>query len=106
MVAQVTDLLMNQRFDGTVGVVTPFRAQANMILERVAQRVPSNVFNRAQLIVDTAHGFQGDERDIVLFSPCISRDLPSGAHNFLKNTENLFNVDSLVTRGFRVGTGE
>ena len=92
VVAQVIDLLMNQRFDGTVGVVTPFRAQANMILERVAQRVPSDVFNRAQLIVDTAHGFQGDERDIVLFSPCISRDLPSGAHNFLKNTENLFNV--------------
>ena len=92
VVDQVVDLLMNQRFDGTVGIVTPFRPQANMIWERVAQRVPSDVRNRAQLIVDTAHGFQGDERDIVLFSPCVSRDLPSGAHNFLKNTENLFNV--------------
>ena len=92
VVEQVTDLLVNQRFDGTVGVVTPFRAQANMIWERVAQRVPSDVSNRAQLIVDTAHGFQGDERDIVLFSPCVSRDLPVGARNFLKNTENLFNV--------------
>ena len=92
VVEEVIDLLMNQRFDGTVGVVAPFRAQANMIWERVAQRVPSDVSNRAQLIVDTAHGFQGDERDIVLFSPCVSRDLPVGAHNFLKTTDNLFNV--------------
>ena len=92
VVEQVTDLLVNQRFDGTVGVVTPFRAQANMIRERVAQRVPSDVSNRAQLIVDTAHGFQGDERDIILFSPCVSSDLPVGTRNFLKNTENLFNV--------------
>ena len=92
VVDQVVDLLMNQPFDGTVGIVTPFRPQKDMIWERVERRVPSDVRNRAQLIVDTAHGFQGDERDIVLFSPCVSRDLPSGAHNFLKNTENLFNV--------------
>ena len=83
---------MNHGFDGTVGVVTPFRAQANKISERIAELLPEDVSNRAQLIIDTAHGFQGDERDIILFSPCISRDLSHGAHNFLKNTENLFNV--------------
>ena len=92
VVDQLVDLLMTQRFDGTVGIVTPFRPQANMIWERVARRVPSDVRDRAQLIVDTAHGFQGDERDIVLFSPCVSRNLPRGAHSFLQNTENLFNV--------------
>ena len=89
---QVVHLLMEQKFDGTVGVVTPFRPQANLILERVAQHVPADVFNRAHLIVDTAHGFQGDERDIVFFSPCVSSDLPDGARGFLKNTSNLFNV--------------
>ena len=89
---QVVHLLMEQKFDGTVGVVTPFRPQANLILERVAQHVPADVFNRAHLIVDTAHGFQGDERDIVYFSPCVSSDLPDGARGFLKNTSNLFNV--------------
>ena len=83
---------MTKRFDGTVGIVTPFRPQANTIWERVAQRVPSDVRDRAQLIVDTAHGFQGDERDIVLFSPCVSRDLPNGSLSFLRNTDNLFNV--------------
>ena len=69
MVDHVVDLLVNQGFDGSVGVVTPFRPQANMIRERISQRVPADVINRAQLIVETAHGFQGDERDVVLFSP-------------------------------------
>ena len=92
VVNQVVNLLMNQKFDGTVGVVTPFRPQKNAILERIVQQVPADVFNRAQLIVDTAHGFQGDERDIVFFSPCVSNDLPDSARNFLKITSNLFNV--------------
>ena len=92
VVGQVADLLVNQKFDGTLGVVTPFRAQANIIHERIRQRVPADMLDRTQFVVDTAHKFQGDERDIILFSPCISRDLPSGSRNFLKNTENLFNV--------------
>ena len=92
VVNQVVHLLVDQHFDGTVGVVTPFRPQANIILERIVQRVQAEVVNRAQLIVDTAHGFQGDERDIVLFSPCVTNDIQDGARNFLKNTSNLFNV--------------
>ena len=92
VVEQLIDLLMNHRFDGTVGVVTPFRAQANKISERIAERIPEDVRNRAQLIIDTAHGFQGDERDIILFSPCVSKELSRGAQNFLKDTGNLFNV--------------
>ena len=92
IVKQLERLLVDQKFDGTVGVVTPFRPQANKIKELLAQRVSADIFNRAQLIVDTAHGFQGDERDIVLFSPCVTNDLPDGARNFLSNTSNLFNV--------------
>ena len=85
-----------QGFGGTVGIVTPFRAQANVIQEQIAASVGPDLLNRAQLIVNTAHGFQGDERDIVLFSPCVSTNLPSGSANFLRDTGNLFNV--AVTR--------
>ena len=99
VVEQVVDLLFGQGFDGTLGVVTPFRPQANIIRERIAKRVPRDTRNRAKLIVDTAHGFQGNERDVILFSPCVSQDLPRGAHWFLKDAKdaaNLFNV--AVTR--------
>ena len=108
VVERVVDLLVHQRFDGTVGVVTPFRAQANMIWEEISQRVPQGVYNQAELIVDTAHGFQGDERDIILFSPCVSSDLTSGSHYFLKNTEQLFNVAITRARSLLhvVGSGD
>ncbi len=92
VVELLTDLLMNQGFDGTVGVVTPFRPQATIVCERIAKRISRDVRKQVELIVDTAHGFQGDERDIILFSPCVSLDLPHGAHKFLKETANLFNV--------------
>ena len=92
VVEQVVELLLNRRFDGTVGIVTPFRAQANVISDRIAQSIPPDVLNRAQLIVNTAHGFQGDERDIVLFSPCLSKVLTRGVRSFLGDTGNLFNV--------------
>ena len=96
VIQRVVELLLHQRFDGTVGVVTPFRPQANLIWERISQRVPPDILNKTEFIVDTAHGFQGDERDIILFSPCVSHNLPRGARYFLATSENLFNVT--VTR--------
>ena len=96
VIERVFDLLVNQRFDGTVGVVTPFRPQADWILNGINQNVPLDLLGRAEFIVDTAHGFQGDERDIILFSPCVSRNLPDGARHFLENNEHLFNVS--ITR--------
>ncbi len=92
VVRQVVDLLVTRGFDGSAGVVTPFRAQANMIRERVAQQVPAAARDRAQLVVDTAHGFQGDERDVIFLSPCLARPMPSSSVMFLRNTGNLFNV--------------
>ena len=42
--------------------------------------------------MDTAHGFQGDERDVIFFSLCAGPDMPSGSRHFLRETGNLFNV--------------
>jgi hypothetical protein len=38
------------------------------------------------------HKFQGDERDVMIFSPVVSEGITDGAVNFLKKTDNLFNV--------------
>ena len=92
VVDELLDLLDRRQFAGTVGVVTPFRAQANRIRDLATQRLSRDRLGHAQLIVDTAHGFQGDERDVILFSPCVSTDLPRGARYFLASTGNLFNV--------------
>ena len=96
IVDAVEDLVVHRKFLGTVGIASPFRAQANRIRDLVTERVPVHVIAQSQLIVDTAHGFQGDERDVMFFSPCVGADLPPGARWFLETTGNLFNVS--ITR--------
>ncbi len=66
----------------TVGVVTPFSAQAKYIVSLV-QGLGQDVK------VGTAHTFQGDERDIMLFSTVLTPNVPS---NWVENTRNLINV--------------
>ena len=87
------DLLVVRSYQGTVGVVTPFRAQAQLMQELLTQHAELADFaSRAELLVDTVHRFQGDERDVMIFSPVISGDAPPGAISFLRSNGNLFNV--------------
>ena len=43
-------------------------------------------------VTSDRHKFQGDERDVMIFSPVVSEGITDGAVNFLKKTDNLFNV--------------
>lgn len=84
--------LEKEGFKGSLGIVTPFRQQANRIRDKVHDALPHNFVRGTQLLVDTADGFQGDERDLVLFSLVAGDSLPDGAMNFLANGPNRFNV--------------
>lgn len=69
----------------SIGVVTPFKAQADLLrygLESLGE----------DITVGTAHTFQGDEKDIILFSTVIAPGIEAGTVNWLKQTENLLNV--------------
>lgn len=79
-------------FLGTVGVVTPFRAQAQRINDLAHQRLRQEQLTQWRFLVDTVDGFQGDERDLVLFSLVGSKDMPPGSAYFLQSTPNRFNV--------------
>jgi len=87
-------LLLENNFLGTVGVVTPFRQQANRLrdalFESGSQLYAALV--RSKVNVDTAHGFQGDERDVIVFNLCAGPGMPAGSLSFLRETGNLFNV--------------
>jgi very-short-patch-repair endonuclease len=86
--------LATEGFKGTVGVVSPFKIQANRIYDAVLQAFESNLPEKWNFHVDTANGFQGDERDIILLSLVGGKTMPRGAEWFLKNdtSPNLFNV--------------
>lgn len=79
-------------YAGSVGVVTPFRQQANRLRDAVHQALPHDFIVTSRLLVDTADGFQGDERDIVLFSLVGGEGLTEGSLRFLSGGPNRFNV--------------
>ncbi|MFZ1641255.1 MAG: AAA domain-containing protein [Candidatus Contendobacter sp.] len=92
IVAELSRLLTPGGFDGSIGVVTPFREQANRLRDQVERVLPVDQIARARLEVHTAHGFQGDARDVMLFSLCVGPDMPERARQFLRETGNLVNV--------------
>ena len=90
-------LALVRNYQGSMGVVTPFRGHANRIRQIIRQKpVLDAALNRRNFMVEAAHSFQGDERDIMIFSPVVSTGTPQGALHFLKRTGNVFNV--AVTR--------
>lgn len=106
-VIQELQRLIKIRYEGTIGVVSPFRAQ----VERINQQIKNDPALDAQLkqhdfLVDTVHKFQGDERDIMIFSPVISEGISQGSISFLSKTGNLFNVAITRARAALVTIGD
>lgn len=99
--------LQRQNYRGSIGVVSPFRAQANLI-EKIAYNDPllNNWITGVDFLADTVHIFQGDERDIMFFSPVVSAGISRGAISFLKNTPNLFNVAITRARAALIVVGD
>ena len=100
VVRTLRDLLFHLDYRGEVGVVSPFRAQVNRIQQLAAtdEELFARLANR-NFLVNTVHAFQGDERDIMLFSPVVSVGTPQGALGFLRSNRNLFNVAITRARG-------
>ena len=71
VINEVGRILDDRKLDGlTIGVISPFQPQADYIHARLQQRFASrwSECEKRGLTASTADGFQGDERDIVLYS--------------------------------------
>lgn len=107
VVNEIIKLIGERDYKGTIGVVTPFRAQANLIRKFIndnsdlQRKLLSHDF-----LVDTVHKFQGDERDVMIFSPVVSKNMPEGALAFMKNNGNLFNVAITRARAMLLVVGD
>ena len=71
----------------SIGIVTPFSAQKELLRTSVA-----SLDLASEVLVDTAAGFQGDERDVIIFSPVVSRGMTRGACRWVETPPNLLNV--------------
>mgnify|MGYP001565401613 CR=1 FL=1 len=75
----------------SVGIVTPFKNQA----EQLNAKIPNQY--RDRIIADTVHKFQGDEKDVMIYSLVVTNNSPSTKIKWIDNSvPNLVNV--AVTR--------
>ena len=72
--------------DQSIGIITPFVNQKNLIQQRLREAGLSHV------TCGTVHAFQGDEKDVVLFSTALTDDTWEGTYEWLKNNRELINV--------------
>ncbi|MEZ5229946.1 MAG: C-terminal helicase domain-containing protein, partial [Acidimicrobiales bacterium] len=86
----------------SIGVVSPFRAHVDLMKQLIADR-------RRDLLdvvtVDTAHGFQGDERDVMVFSTVLTPTMPAGLVRHAGQS-NLVNVSVTRARAKLVIVGD
>jgi very-short-patch-repair endonuclease len=92
LVDHLVTLVEQGGYDGTVGVVTPFNRQSELLVHMIEQRLPRDMIDKVQLRVGTSHKFQGDDRDVVLVSLCYGRDMPRNGDWFLRKSRELMNV--------------
>jgi hypothetical protein len=90
-VVELLQSLVEEEKGLSFGVVTPFKAQADYI----KQLVEENGLPRS-IVCGTAHTFQGDEKDVMIFSPVASPGIQDNSLEWIQKPRNLINV--AVTR--------
>ena len=87
----------------SLGIVTLFRAQTEIITEKLKKF--HDLFEN-EITIGTAHRFQGDEKDIILFSPAVSEGAKSGTLHWIQTTNQLLNVAVTRARSLFVIVGD
>ncbi|MEU4615316.1 caspase, EACC1-associated type [Streptomyces umbrinus] len=82
----------------TVGVVTPFRAQKDLIAERWK--------HESRVRVGTVHTFQGGQQDVILLSLVAGARMRPSAVNWLCREVNLWNVAITRARSHLIVVGD
>jgi len=70
----------------SIGIVTPFKDQYKKLFSLLSQDL------KERIKVDTVHKYQGDEKDIIIFSLVVTANSSPSKVRFLNNNEYLINV--------------
>lgn len=107
-IANVVRRLLEQGFvHEEIGVVTPFRNQKHLIQNLLKQKGLLDG-NNGTIQVDTAHGFQGGERDAMVYSLVVTADTNHGTRNWANaapGAANLINVAITRAKQFLIVVG-
>ena len=72
--------------DENIGIITPFANQKALLRDELDK------IGRRDVACGTVHAFQGDEKDVILFSLGLSDATQSKTYDWLKNNRELINV--------------
>ncbi|MCI5745871.1 MAG: AAA domain-containing protein [Erysipelotrichaceae bacterium] len=72
--------------DEKIGIITPFVHQRQCIESYLKKEEITDVS------IGTVHSFQGDQKDVIIFSSAISNNTQKSTYNWLKNNKELINV--------------
>ncbi len=70
----------------SIGIITPFVNQRKLIETGLKEA------GLRDITCGTVHAFQGDEKDVILFSTAISNETSAKTYGWLKNNKELLNV--------------
>jgi len=78
----------------SLGIITPFSNQAKLIAEELIKRKLDNIDVNKNITSSTVHRFQGDERDVILYSSVMSKEILKKKRtlSWLDKQVNLLNV--------------
>jgi len=96
----VHTLLEQLPHEATIGVVTPFKPQADELRAHLSQ------YDRHRVRVGTVHTFQGGERDVMVFSLVAGEGMHDGAIGWVHRQLNLWNVAITRARSHLIVVGD
>ena len=76
----------------TVGVVTPFTAQARLIDQLATTQLGQDRLKEIDFVSGTAHRFQGGERDAIVLSFVLAPGMSQSGARWIEKERNLLNV--------------
>lgn len=84
--------LKENNYKGSIGVITPLRTTANLLKEKLYNEGFSNID------VNTANGFQGGEKDLIIFVLGYTSKLTKGQKWYLESLENRYLYNVAISR--------
>lgn len=85
-------LLSDQGYSGSIGVIAPFRPQVFALEQAIRDAIDNKLLEKAELRVGTVDSFQGQERDLILFSPTLGHSSATSAVTFVQKDWRRLNV--------------
>ncbi len=105
IVEELKNLVTDKTYDDlTIGIISPFRAQADLISEMIYKELDPETIRKFAIQSRTVDGFQGDERDVIIYSMRFSPNGKPGSITAIEtgvNEEGFKRMNVAFTRARR-----